>query len=300
MLSHFLSWWYLYYIRSGRIHNAIGHIGNRSIHMGLRIILYSLPRVSACLVTFRERRDLVNYWHPPFLSKNTGLYENRTGSVPPFTVSKLLNHTTQVHTTHEHHDSGLLYALGLLCVLRYNYKDLTRAARKGFTRLYRGNINLEAKTGLYNAILWWISYQERCFISFWHKYEKEAWLFLLSIIIIVRRAVITNPEKLFGYPKGISESCLGFHKRTISDLRARVCTRFHLIFENVSDFSRQCFRYFGYTFGYPKSFSDLIWRLALVKYQKWRHDTHWRVIRLLLCLNFLWRIFLIHNSCVWW
>ncbi len=44
-----------------------------------------------------------------FSNYQSTILRDRTESVPPFTVSKLLN-----HTGHNHHDSGLLYALRLI------------------------------------------------------------------------------------------------------------------------------------------------------------------------------------------
>ncbi len=46
--------------------------------------------------------------------------------------------------------------------------------------------------------------------------------------------------KPFGYPNDIRK-LFKISGRTFSDLRARVYTRLHLTFENVSDFSSQCF-----------------------------------------------------------
>ena len=49
--------------------------------------------------------------------------------------------------------------------------------------------------------------------------------------------------KSFGYPKVISRSFLWFQKEFFSGLRTIVYTNTHLIMENVSNFSSQCFGY---------------------------------------------------------
>ncbi len=100
--------------------------------------------------------------------------------------------------------------------------------------------------------------------------------------LIVRRGVITYPKSLSDirktYPKTVRIS-----ERTFSDLGERLYTRQHLIFEKVSDFSKvnvsdittfsfrtskklfgflksmfQILLHFGYRFGHPKSFSNLL------------------------------------------
>ncbi len=54
----------------------------------------------------------------------------RTASVPPFTVSKFLNHAG--HSTHDHHDSELLYTLGLLIYTCYAQDVMVQSSDKSY------------------------------------------------------------------------------------------------------------------------------------------------------------------------